>query len=106
VHLVHGEPERALGSFALNVGVPVTGALVGYAARSCTRDSWFPCGMGEAAVGFLLGMLAAPIIDIAALGGPRVDRARETAPLQPTVSTLHRADGTVAGLTFGVSGGF
>lgn len=78
VHWSHGSVARGFGSLGLRVGIPVTGALVGaligFAANPGNTSSAH-CGgpicvtpaVAFGAVGFLLGLVAAPIVDAAAL---------------------------------------
>jgi hypothetical protein len=80
VHLAHGNPGRALGSLALHAGLPLAGALVGFAAESCGPTDGAFCGLGGAIIGTGLGMIAATSIDAAAL-------AQDTdVPSQPAVA--------------------
>jgi hypothetical protein len=65
IHLFHGEPWRALGSFGLRLGLPVVGGAVGvglFASCSGTRSDG-NCGLGQIVGGFAAGVLAASLID-------------------------------------------
>jgi hypothetical protein len=65
VHLVHGRPLIALGSFGLRVGMPAVGALVGSAGENCKDDKC--TGGWPTAVGGLVGAITAMSLDAALL---------------------------------------
>jgi hypothetical protein len=104
VHLAHGRPGAALGSFAMHAGLPLIGAGVGVAAADCNKDhdeGW--CGVGEAGLGALLGIVSATVLDTALLAHERVDQDDVTVGainLSPVIDPHRR----LAAVT--VSGGF
>ena len=66
VHWAHGNTGRGFGSLGLRLLLPVGGALLALVATSgqpCGHD----CGLGDAAVGAVVGMAAASAIDASAL---------------------------------------
>ena len=81
VHLAHGEIGRAAGSLGLRAGLPVAGAASGYllvtaTAGDCHGDL---CGLTAVvfgALGGMLGVVAATIIDPAALAYEKVPDAK------------------------------
>lgn len=75
VHWAHGHVGQGFVSFGLNAGLPVGGGLVGLMAGAGS-GGWD--ALGFAAIGFVVGYFAAPIIDIAALSTETVD-----APIEP-----------------------
>ncbi len=89
VHIAHGNPGRAGISFLLNGGLPIAGALIGAAAADCGNGD-FLCGLGEAAVGLLIGVGVAATIDAAisfdSEAAPPRAVARRAPTLLPTVS--------------------
>jgi hypothetical protein len=79
VHARHATFGRGAASFALRVGLPTLGLLVGQAAsRGCWNDvgASDSCEVGAGAGGLFLGVLAAEIVDIALL-------ARDAHPAEP-----------------------
>jgi hypothetical protein len=61
VHAMHGDVGRSIGSLALRAALPVAGAYIGVATANCKDE--FLCGLGEAALGFLVGGVTAAAID-------------------------------------------
>lgn len=72
VHLAHGEIARAAGSLGLRVGLPFVGAIGGAMVEGSSCHGEF-CGLRGAVLGGALGVLAAVVIDPAALAYERVD---------------------------------
>jgi len=73
VHLAHGRPSRAVGSFALRLFLPAGGGLVGGLVASAAQSGCHGemCGLGILAglvLGGGLGALSAMIVDAAYLG--------------------------------------
>lgn len=66
VHAVKGDFTKSLGAFGLLVGLPVTGALIGYGASSGCESN--DCGVEAAVWGGVTGAALAPIVDGLALG--------------------------------------
>jgi hypothetical protein len=87
VHVAHGNPGRAVVSLGLHVGLPRAGAAIGAASATCTEGEWF-CGLGEAAVGFLLGGITATAVDAGLLAVERrtIERPRRGFQAAPTAS--------------------
>ncbi|HSO40490.1 MAG TPA: hypothetical protein VLT33_48520 [Labilithrix sp.] len=90
VHLAHGEVARAFASLGLRAGLPLVGGFVGVAAakENCRGEL---CGLGGAFVGAALGMVAATIIDPAALAYEKVEdessaRSDRPAPVRSRVA--------------------
>jgi hypothetical protein len=80
VHAVHGNGGRALGSLGLRIGLPLVGAAVGASSESdCDSDAGF-C-LGQAALGFGMGMLGAMLIDAIAI-------ARDTVPRESPATEI------------------
>jgi hypothetical protein len=68
IHGLHGNAQSSGLSFLLHAGLPLTFGFVGFEieSASCTPNDWF-CGLGGAALGGLVGMLSATIVDAAVL---------------------------------------
>jgi len=66
VHAVKGDFTKSLGAFGLLVGLPVTGALIGYGASSGCESN--DCGVEAAVWGGVTGAALAPIVDGLVLG--------------------------------------
>ena len=69
IHVLHGRPGAAVGSVFLRVGLPILGGIVGERTATClpgNRD-YGNCGMGQAILGFLGGVVMASVIDAAML---------------------------------------
>jgi hypothetical protein len=110
VHFAHGNGTKALGSFGIRVLVPVGGAGVGAAVgaiaggnNDCGGGFCFPPALVGAAVGFGVGLIAASIVDIAALAydnPPAAESAASSAPfrlhLTPIASLPRDASGHIA----------
>lgn len=71
IHLAHGRPGIAAASFGLRLGVPLGGALFGVGASSGCGDGY--CRLAGAALGFVVGVVAASAIDAGALSNEKVD---------------------------------
>ena len=100
-HLFHERPGAAVGSLLLRTGVPVLGALIGYAATESSGgggEPAIPAGVGGAGVGLIAGTIAASAIDIGVLA--RGDVVPAVAPTAPPFAGGH------GGLTFGLAGRF
>jgi hypothetical protein len=65
IHLAHGRPGIAAASLGLRLGAPVGGAFLGAAAAGNCNGSF--CRLEGAAIGFVLGMVTATVVDAAAL---------------------------------------
>jgi hypothetical protein len=66
VHGAHGKGWQAVLSLGLRVGLPVAGFQIGAASASCPNGEFF-CGLEEGAIGGLVGVLGASVIDAALL---------------------------------------
>jgi hypothetical protein len=97
IHLVHEQPGRALGSFGLRVGLPVTGIALGVGMiLSCGAgegSEW--CALAGAMIGgtiMLGGVVTAMIVDDGFLGRapkPRPkDASRATSSFQASLAPL------------------
>jgi hypothetical protein len=101
VHMAHGNVPQFFGSVAARVVLPVGGAAAGAALETCTPGEWF-CGLQGAALGGLVGLLAAEAIDHAWLAHDEVpvDDPAPTgvrAAYTPTVAV--NAHGAAVGLS-------
>jgi hypothetical protein len=67
VHVIHDRPGAAVGSLGLRLALPIIGAAVGAGAANCSKDHEMFCGLGEVAVGFMIGATAAVVIDASVL---------------------------------------
>jgi hypothetical protein len=110
VHFANGEVGRGLGSIGLRAGLPLVGGLAGAAAADgCSGEL---CGLGHIAVGMMLGMGTALVVDWVALArksGPERRHSKGT----PTMFRFAgvRANPTLAptrkgGLAMGLTGSF
>lgn len=95
VHLLHGNPARAMGSVALRVGLPLLGAYLMDGTSDCGPGSRIGCGYGDAIAGFMLGASAAIAIDHvmsidrhAPARDPRYVRATRRPPAMDVTPTL------------------
>jgi hypothetical protein len=79
VHFAHGHVGTGFASAGLRVGLPIVGALIGFAAEDCHGGGEF-CGLGGAAVGLLVGGAAAITLDAAVLA--REEVKPEPGPIQ------------------------
>jgi hypothetical protein len=86
VHWAHGNGRKGLTSLGLRAGVPLGGALLGFAIGSAVCDSeddLIPCPVGFAVMGTFTGMVAAAIVDAGGVAhepagptrGPRLQAA-------------------------------
>src|SRR5688572_7414027 len=75
VHMAHDRAGVGVGSLGMRIGAPLVGAAIGAEAANCPDrpDREMFCGMGEIALGVLIGAGTAIAIDAAVL-------AREPAP--------------------------
>jgi hypothetical protein len=89
---------------ALRLGLPLSFALIGAKAESCS-DRDFLCGLSGAAAGLLFGGLVAMTIDDFALAHEDVP-ARGSSQMTPTVSWVRSLDGRSSSPSFGVTGVF
>jgi hypothetical protein len=116
VHFAHGHVAKGFGSAALRLGLPFVGGLfgLGLAAASCSNNGsgCFDNTIVDVGVGIILGFIAAPIIDAAALAFDEAPRkaheARLSTPvlrLTPTATLPRDATGRTTP-TLGVSGTF
>jgi len=84
VHWAHGNTGTGFASLGLRLALPLAGGALGRASATCKQDGMFGglmCGVGETAVGALVGMLAAVVIDGVALAWEDADeRATEREP--------------------------
>ncbi len=100
LHAIEGDCcAKSLGAFGLLVGLPATGALIGYGASSgCESDD---CGGEAAAWGAITGAALAPIVDGLALGwkSGRSERAELPAVMPYSVPIA-------GGATVGIMGTF
>ncbi|HEU4405157.1 MAG TPA: hypothetical protein VFS43_07690 [Polyangiaceae bacterium] len=104
VHAANGQFGKGVASLGLRVGVPVAGALGGLMLGSATcreDDGWNEnvCPLGQAALGSLLGILAASTLDAAVLAKKEV-RPRPAVSIAPAVLPTPR------GTSFGLTGTF
>ena len=77
VHWRHEHVGRGFGSLGLNVGIPFTLGAVGVAATGKNCNYSLGCLAGFA-LGYFIGSIVAPIIDVAALSTEKV-----TVPVEP-----------------------
>ncbi len=111
VHLAHGEVARGFGSLGLRVGLPLVGALGGAMVEgsSCHGEL---CGLRGAAIGGALGVVAALVIDPAALAYERVEDEPAVAKAKPSPKRSNVALSPLAsprkegGFDVGVGGAF
>ncbi len=120
VHWAHGSATKGFGSLGLRVGIPLGGAVLGAVIGTAAYGSsnvvcGFPlCSPAVAfgAVGLLLGVVAAPIVDVAVLAYDEQPPARSDAhsassrlQLTPVAALPRDAAGHNAP-TFGLAGSF
>ncbi|HEX4420796.1 MAG TPA: hypothetical protein VH165_22930 [Kofleriaceae bacterium] len=109
IHLAHDEGWRAAGSLGLRLGMPVLGALTGFALVSsqtrndCSGD--YDCDDTEslvtgAVVGALAGMAVAMVIDDFVIAKPRLTHKHSSLVVVPRVNVAPQQT------TFGLAGSF
>lgn len=83
VHWTHGHVGKGFISLGLNVGAPLVLGAIGLAAGGTSGDVYGSIAGGF--IGFGLGYIAAPIIDIAALSTETVEEeAKDKSALLPS----------------------
>jgi hypothetical protein len=99
VHLLKGRPARAGESLALRVGAPLVLGLIGaVVGGSCGTDRCDePPAVKAAAIGAVIGVIAAPIIDAVFLA------KGDPLPASTHLTATAMRDG---GMTFGLAGSF
>ncbi len=98
VHIGHSNGGGAVVSLLLRPALVTAGMAAGAAAAQCGDDHEFLCGLGEAAIGGLVGYGVAAVVDAAVLA--RVTHRRGRAVVTPQVAV---ADG---GVRVGLGGTF
>jgi hypothetical protein len=106
LHGVNKGTGHGLGSWGLRAGMPVAGAVIGYAAAGSCDESdegflgdCFLHGIGEMAIGFAVGIPVAMVLDNVLLAGPRTLEQPEARTPNPRVMVHLRDDSF--GLTLG-----
>ncbi len=107
LHGVNRGVGHGFGSWGLRAGIPVVGAVIGYAAAGSCDESdegilgdCFLHGAQEMAIGFAVGIPIPMVLDNVLLAGPRtLDSSREARTPTPSVMVQVR-DGSF-GLTLG-----
>jgi hypothetical protein len=94
IHALHRRSGASVAGFALRLGLPVVGFLLGFGVGSASRDAWFS-GFAALADGAFVGLAGAGIaaaIDTAFLAHEevRVSRARIARPLWTPYATVDR----------------
>jgi hypothetical protein len=103
VHALHGHGERAAGSFALRLGVPVGLGALTWAVEDhpdCDNNSEWFCGFSEAIMPVFVGMLGAGAVVLADDFGLAYDEKPAAPRFVPTFQASH------GGMTFGLAGTF
>jgi hypothetical protein len=114
VHGAHGRVGVGFASFGLRAGLPMVGAMLGYAAAgSCSREEQekllgcFFHGWGEAVAGGLVGAAGAVVIDAALLAHetrpiaqPREDGIPKVTSVSPSYDPRTRSAALGLGGTF------
>lgn len=98
VHLGHSNGGGAVLSLLIRPALVTAGAAAGAAAAQCGDDPEFLCGLGEVAIGALVGYGVAAVVDAGVLA--RVTHRRGKAAVAPQVAV---ADG---GVRVGLGGTF
>jgi len=92
LQFMHGRTKASAASLLLRTGVPaLLGTLAHHRASGCDADNsaWGPdfCQLDALVEGVLIGMVAASVVDIAFLAGPReVERTPARASNKPELS--------------------
>ena len=103
VHALHGHTKRALGSFAMRLGVPLALGGITWAVEDhedCTGKENTFCGFGEGIVPVFVGMLGAGAVMLVDDFGLAYDEKPVGPTWTPTVAASH------GGMTFGFAGTF
>ncbi len=103
VHLAHHHTARALESLALRIVAPILTAEIGSQLRTCFVTASSDCDVqsaadSHAAIGLLVGAVAAMTIDSAVLGGPE--------PAHPGPSWAPTVGASRSAVSLGVAGTF
>lgn len=108
VHAANGGGAKVLGSLALRAGLPLGGALLGAAATNCDNSDELLCGLGEIAIGALIGVVTATTIDAAVLAKKqtRVERPRTLLRYGGVAANPDVAVNIDGDFTFGLTGSF
>ena len=114
VHFVNERPLAAFGSAGLRVGLSGLGVVIGFAvAGSCHEDasstafgSCFLHGVGEAAIGGLIGLGSAIVLDGALLARGERDVARSDTGMPRVTSLAPTFDPHTRTAGAGVGGSF
>jgi hypothetical protein len=105
VHWMHEKVGTGFASLGLRVGLPLTGAILGAVVADCGSGGGGEfCGVGEVAVGLLLGMGAAIAVDSAVLAREPVEPESAVGFHSLRLSPSFAADGSRASLL--VTGNF
>jgi hypothetical protein len=106
VHLPHGRPLNALASVGARLAFPIAGAIVGAQFANCPeqRGELDFCGLGEIAVGLLVGTVVASVFDMAVLSTETRERPAATPSRLPFLSPSVSAGPN--GTSFGLRGSF
>jgi hypothetical protein len=106
VHAANGQTGKGVGSLGLRVGAPLVGLLGGLAtgAAFCPGErpgsnSAHICPIAHGALGFLLGSVAAILVDASVL-------AKKEVSARPSVSFAPFVVPTSGGSSFGLAGAF
>jgi hypothetical protein len=114
VHWAHGNVGKGFGSLGLRLGLPLGGLLLGVAMAggSCGTGNSCDNAILDIVLGFGIGFIAAPIIDVAALAyddaPPKTPSATLRAPalrLAPTATLPRDAAGRMTP-SLGLAGAF
>ena len=89
IHLAHGHPLRALGSFGLRLAVPIGGFFLGASVqpmfdKNCAQEEL--CGLGGAIIGGRAGTLVAAVIDDGVLSWDEKPAASFVERIAPSVA--------------------
>jgi len=89
VHAAHGHWGRSGVSLAMRVVLPVVGASIGGAMADCQKDE-FLCGLGEVAIGYMVGQATAITLDAAVLARwSTFEHTAEQPPVRPSENRTH-----------------
>ena len=69
IHVRHHRYARALASFGMRVGLPITLGIIGARSAHCGPDS-IACGLDQLGLGMLIGSVLASALDTTLLSGP------------------------------------
>jgi len=107
VHWAHGHVGRGFAALGLDVALPLVGGLIGSTGVHCTGNEECEPDFSPLVIGFMVGALAAPLIDSFTMGYEDAPAAPTgLASIKPSVRIAQKDEQGIATTTFGLGGMF